>query len=320
MYGIGSNYDSTEYVVLKNTVIANNYDSTETNPSFKDDSLKIISLGHNFIDNLGEYVFNANYDGDLIGDTIGESVANSGATIYDTIINAKLSDLTGEDFMYRVPLIGSPLLDAADITADSLLLEKDMLDSIRPIHGGRDIGAIERQLIKVTATISAVTHIGFKVAFNPPLDTLKASAFSLDHSGVINSIATTDNGKTYSIKTNTLSEGIKYSLAINADWYDIKITGSNIYIQPSVIKSTTTGGNICFSPNPANTFVRLTGLGDLNANSVISVFDISGRKILERNYILRDGMQLDISGIAPGTYFVNVIAGSSIYSGKLLIK
>ncbi len=231
-----ANDNPNNKIYLRNTVIANNYDTTSmTHPSILDDSTRLVSGGNNFIDNIGNYPFVYNNSGDMYGDTADISMANPGALKYTEIIDAMLGDLEGgtDELKYRVPQPCSPLIDAAsDTTAYGFTLTGDMLGDTRPFSDGNDIGAIEATVVSidVTATISGVSSTGFTITLSEPVDGLEVSDFSLDNGGNITAAVTADGGNTYTITTEELTGGVLYTLEIADDCYDFAITGDDIVI------------------------------------------------------------------------------------------
>lgn len=68
-------------------------------------------------------------------------------------------------------------------------------------------------------------------------------------------------------------------------------------------------------PNPANNVVRIK-LDNSEQLESVSVYDLSGKSMIQATRV----QQLDVSGLASGLYFVDVILeNGTVYSDKLLI-
>ena len=69
---------------------------------------------------------------------------------------------------------------------------------------------------EITATVSNVTPTGFTVTISEAVDGLVATNFALDKGGNVTDATTADNGATHTITTDTLTEGVTYSLTVTA--------------------------------------------------------------------------------------------------------
>jgi hypothetical protein len=310
-------------IYIKNSVIANNYDSTKTHPNIFDDSCMVFSGGYNLIDILGNYEFRNNTIGDIYGDTAKTTTANGGATELNEVIDPMLGELEGEWQLYRVPQIGSPLLDAASLT--NVVDQPVVIDQIgnsRPVNQGCDIGAIERQIIDVDATVSGVSSSGFTVALSQPVGGLDDSNFVLDNGGNVTSATTSDAGMTYSVTTDELTEGITYTLDIAEEWHLFTVGGDDIYIEPSVDGLPVSSVNrLAVYPNPATGTLYIKLPGEYIQGTVgISVLDITGRPVKIYNMPVNGQLILDISGITPGIYSIKISAADMLYTSRLIIR
>jgi hypothetical protein len=80
-------------------------------------------------------------------------------------------------------------------------------------------------------------------------------------------------------------------------------------------------GMFVMSPNPANEKVVLT-FGDLQTgNTKVSVSDIQGKTILTKQMISgTKALELDVSGLQSGMYFVKVVSGNVSATRKLIVE
>jgi len=56
-------------------------------------------------------------------------------------------------------------------------------------------------------------------------------------------------------------------------------------------------------PNPAKSIVNLKGV---YAHTVVKMYDVLGKEIQLVKIKLTDGLQIDLSGLAKGTYLIHV--------------
>ncbi len=313
-------------VFFKNTVIANNYDSTMLFPDIQDDSLRIISLGNNFIGNLGNFEFVNNAAGDMFGDTANTTSANAGAIKYNVILDPMLGDLEGEAdaLKYRTPMPCSPLMDAADDNSMSgMPVVTDMLGNTRPIGQGNDIGAIEASMLTyaVTGNVSGVSLTGFSVAMDMAVDGLDASNFMLDNGGHVTAATTSDGGDNYSVTTNALTKDVEYTLSVSADCYTITVEGDDILIPDN---STSIEDNqlntISIYPNPANDVLFIKGLGNLSGLINIDIIDITGKVVQSSELQVASKMELNLSDLKSGVYIIQLHHSDFTHNQKLLVE
>lgn len=75
-------------------------------------------------------------------------------------------------------------------------------------------------------------------------------------------------------------------------------------IVSSVQEITSSGELLHVYPNPASNVLYLENVGITNHNNLINIFNVSGQLVKEDN--ITESQQIDISGLAPGLYFLNV--------------
>lgn len=72
-------------------------------------------------------------------------------------------------------------------------------------------------------------------------------------------------------------------------------------------------------PVPAEDYVVLSGLEDLPGKSQLEVFDITGKKTMEK--LVSANEQIDVSSLRAGIYLFNLKTSDNIrYTGKILIQ
>ena len=107
-------------------------------------------------------------------------------------------------------------------------------------------------------------------------------------------------------------------------WYNSQLQGA-LMIRPVLGKSLLTSSEIKHDlfdfrlfPNPANQYIQLELPDELNLTKVtITMFDMYGRTLFESEEPIT---HIDLSGIAPGVYFIVVRSHTSVLSTKKFIK
>ena len=116
-----------------------------------------------------------------------------------------------------------------------------------------------------------------------------------------------------------LTNGVSYYRLTQTD-YDGNST--NLGIRPINIEASNTQMSIV--PNPAQNNVSLLFYSSsANQNTVVSIFDCTGRMISSRSVTSINGMNritTDISGYSAGIYLVTINTSEKQYTGKLAIK
>lgn len=80
-----------------------------------------------------------------------------------------------------------------------------------------------------------------------------------------------------------------------------------------------TTGKIIFYPNPMNDFTKMKFALPEPSEAVISLYDISGRKIARKQDLLNKGQHIyEIRGIGEGIYFVRINSGRYSLNGKII--
>jgi len=84
---------------------------------------------------------------------------------------------------------------------------------------------------------------------------------------------------------------------------------------PQVTKQT----NISMYPNPAHNVLTIECADAANQASYINITDVAGRKILTTSFNTAK-TNVNISGLQPGLYFVNILSRNTTYNQKLTIQ
>ena len=325
--GIVHHIDIDNEMIMKNSVIAENYDSTLTHPNLSGDFMgaNIYSAGFNLIGNLGNFEFVNNNEGDIFGDTADMTTPHAEATKLIEIIDPMLSGLIEGPLPYHMPQSGSPLLDAADdLTFMDVPPGNDMRGVSRPYNEGNDIGAVERDIaddIEVTATVSNVARTGFALTLVPPVDGLDASNFSLDNGGIITDAITPDGGNTYFITTDPILPLTLYTLTIEETGYNFTVVGDDIIVTTVGNAETMLSGKLSVYPNPAHENIYIYGLStDTDAIVTIEIIDVTGSLAKSVDTRIEQTIKVNISDLNKGLYFIKIDFENSIYSGKLFVK
>ncbi len=78
---------------------------------------------------------------------------------------------------------------------------------------------------------------------------------------------------------------------------------------------------IAFSPNPTRDMIYFTGIepGTLNSQIELSIYDLSGKKIMNTNNIdLHSGVST--SELSPGNYFIQLTIDDQVYVDRIIIE
>lgn len=76
-------------------------------------------------------------------------------------------------------------------------------------------------------------------------------------------------------------------------------------------------------PNPARSFINVHLKEPLDNNAFVNILDVRGRRISGKSSDLESGtrgFRIDLSGLAAGLYFVQMIEGEKIYTEKFIVK
>jgi|GEM_PF-391035 len=140
--------------------------------------------------------------------------------------------------------------------------------------------------------------------------------------------------KGYKISSSTL-RGFS-TLAIHGDSSRICVTGQNDYGQlgngttQSVYQfdcNVNTGipnvssqfKGIKVYPNPAHDFVGINLANDITGDYRINLYDVNGKKVLvETTGLALESNQLDISGLKPGVYLLEIVSDKEVYQTKII--
>ena len=79
--------------------------------------------------------------------------------------------------------------------------------------------------------------------------------------------------------------------------------------------------NLHVYPNPITSYATIEFDALDNSNAELFIYDLSGRKILSRVNSVQKGLNkidLDLSNLNSGTYVIQVVIGSSVYSQKII--
>ncbi len=80
-----------------------------------------------------------------------------------------------------------------------------------------------------------------------------------------------------------------------------------------------TTGKIIFYPNPMDDFTKMKFALPESRETVISLYDISGRKIVQKQHFLSYGQHTyEIHGIGEGIYFVRINSGDFALNGRII--
>ena len=107
---------------------------------------------------------------------------------------------------------------------------------------------------------------------------------------------------------------MKTWIAHRLDWLDENMPGKCWYTSSPSLAGP---GRLVISPNPASTFIRITGDARGDGTSAIDLYNILGKRILtQKNY--RCGQLLDVSRLPAGSYILRLSDGVRVRSGMFI--
>ncbi|HOU02446.1 MAG TPA: FISUMP domain-containing protein [Bacteroidales bacterium] len=126
-----------------------------------------------------------------------------------------------------------------------------------------------------------------------------------DGSGASTTVAT--------VKVENLTQGT--SLTMNGD--------NTLHLMKTLTGIETANGNVpgrvIFYPNPMDDYTRMKFVIPESGETVITLYDISGRKIVQRKEFLITGEHtFNIQGVREGIYFARINSGKYSLSGRLI--
>jgi len=76
-------------------------------------------------------------------------------------------------------------------------------------------------------------------------------------------------------------------------------------------------------PNPARNEVNIAIESETETSAIVSLFDLTGRACINKTFDLKEGsnsLQLNLSGIIPGLYFVKIVKDGDISYTRLVVE
>jgi len=115
------------------------------------------------------------------------------------------------------------------------------------------------------------------------------------------------------VKVENLTQGTEITMN-GSDVLHLKATITGIETVNSDVTS-----NIVFYPNPMNDFTKMKFVLPVSGETVISLYDISGREIVRKQDLLTIGQHIyEIHGIGEGIYFARIVSGRYSFNGRLI--
>jgi Secretion system C-terminal sorting domain len=133
--------------------------------------------------------------------------------------------------------------------------------------------------------------------------------------GTVAARGNTNQLSQYSFADENVLKGTTYYYRLR----QVDIDGKELFSEIRTVRLGDTRGNLVLQPNPAHHSVRIIVDGK-HSQALISITDAAGKTILQQNRA--NGMNglydINISGLAAGTYTVKVTAGTEVYTEKLV--
>jgi len=97
-------------------------------------------------------------------------------------------------------------------------------------------------------------------------------------------------------------------------------TTTNCQIITSINNTDKILNEITLYPNPATDKITITQNGNLAEESIISIFNMAGQQIISEHFNGQNLIQMDVSNLAKGIYFVKIQTNAGVESKKLVIQ
>lgn len=138
-------------------------------------------------------------------------------------------------------------------------------------------------------------------------------------------LRTTDGGDTWSLLTGMTSNTL-YSL-----WFTDTNTGYAVGKYGTILKTTNGGGTFAeeiklpesaysIYPNPANDKITITHVGEPARESVVTIFGIDGKQIVQEKFKNQNVYEMDVKMLSKGIFLITIETGMGIESKKLVIQ
>jgi hypothetical protein len=166
---------------------------------------------------------------------------------------------------------------------------------------------------QTTYNLDWYTGIGSNVDLTIDIgDTVKWTWTSPNHTvtSLTGSVETFDSGtlgpvgSTYSYTFNLEGANPYY-----CEIHGISSMSGTITVQNSLGLENETFNNFKFFPNPSNSFIHFIFPQDIIEGNV-SVIDILGKKLISKSLNDKNSLELDVSNLIQGIYFINVKSGT----------
>ena len=112
--------------------------------------------------------------------------------------------------------------------------------------------------------------------------------------------------------------GVYRSLSHPEHLRDEELLFNDFYIKKVLVAAVSENraeNKIFFYPNPARDFIYLKGTGK-NEGGSLSIMDVNGKTIQKQ--VIENPAQVNVSGLKPGIYFVELISGDKRFFQKLI--
>ncbi len=151
------------------------------------------------------------------------------------------------------------------------------------------------------------------------------SYFTIDRSVDGVSYTTIDSVKGAGNSTAVLNySAIDYTAGAGINYYRLKQTdydGNSTYPGMAIVSVDKPAIGITLIPNPAKNFCAISFASNSIENFSLSVYDCTGRQVITKNVETVKGyntIQLDISSLSVGLYFITLPVNTSVLKAKLL--
>ena len=134
-----------------------------------------------------------------------------------------------------------------------------------------------------------------------------------------------NNGSSWTDVSNGLTNKQVNTLAINGDTLFAGTNGAGVWKRTlseltSMEETNNNEINIAVYPNPANDNITISNEGEITKESIVSIFDIEGRRIMQKKFKNQNMFEIDVNMLPKGVFLIKIQTEKGIESKKLVIQ
>ena len=92
------------------------------------------------------------------------------------------------------------------------------------------------------------------------------------------------------------------------------------FITSPITTIPSTKNTLTIAPNPTADNLKINFSTAINADISLQIVNLLGQTVLQQTFWLNQGMELDLTELPSGSYFLRIETGEGIYTSKLIIE